>query len=446
MAVFQFLQKRLIWSIPAFMVLGLLYGAYFDAKPLKLAILPLTFVMVYPMMVNLNIKKVFSKGNNKVQLATQSINFLLIPFLGLLLGKLFFPDKPMVVLGLLLTALLPTSGMTISWTGFAKGNMVAAVKMTVIGLILGSVLTPFYLQILLGAQIEIPLLKVFQQIFVVVFLPMAFGYITQQLLIKKYGNAKYQKDIKKVFPPISTIGVLSIVFVAMALKSKAILGEPSILIKYALPLLIMYVVNFSVSTLIGKYLFSRADGIALVYGSVMRNLSIALAIAMTVFGEKGSEVALIIAVAYIIQVQAGAWYVKFTDKFFGAAPPDVAGDVMSKGVFILTQKSSIQQAIEMFEEEHIHSLVITNSDKKPIGILNTRNLFDHIIHQSNDISQEISTVELKPMLVFNETDSLEAIGQEMERNKVYKVLIQDHQKQPIGVITESTYFKKILPN
>lgn len=446
MAVLQFLQKRLIWSIPAFMVLGLLFGAYFDAKPLKLAILPLTFVMVYPMMVNLNIKKVFSKGNNKVQLATQSINFLLIPFLGLLLGKLFFPDKPMVVLGLLLTALLPTSGMTISWTGFAKGNMVAAVKMTVIGLILGSVLTPFYLQILLGAQIEIPLLKVFQQIFVVVFLPMAFGYITQQLLIKKYGNAKYQKDIKKVFPPISTIGVLSIVFVAMALKSKAILGEPSILIKYALPLLIMYVVNFSVSTLIGKYLFSRADGIALVYGSVMRNLSIALAIAMTVFGEKGSEVALIIAVAYIIQVQAGAWYVKFTDKFFGAAPPDVAGDVMSKGVFILTQKSSIQQAIEMFEEEHIHSLVITNSDKKPIGILNTRNLFDHIIHQSNDISQEISTVELKPMLVFNETDSLEAIGQEMERNKVYKVLVQDHQKQPIGVITESTYFKKILPN
>mgnify|MGYP001804304373 FL=1 len=50
----------------------------------------------------------------------------------------------------------------------------------------------------------------------------------------------------------------------------------------------------------------------------MRNLSIALAIAMIAFGnEKGSEIALIIAMAYIIQVQAAAWYVRFTRKIFG---------------------------------------------------------------------------------------------------------------------------------
>ncbi|MDJ0708298.1 MAG: hypothetical protein QNJ46_33930 [Leptolyngbyaceae cyanobacterium MO_188.B28] len=51
----------------------------------------------------------------------------------------------------------------------------------------------------------------------------------------------------------------------------------------------------------------------------MRNLSIASAIVMTAFGkEQSSEIALIIAMAYIIQVQAAAWYVKFTDKIFGA--------------------------------------------------------------------------------------------------------------------------------
>jgi hypothetical protein len=46
---------------------------------------------------------------------------------------------------------------------------------------------------------------------------------------------------------------------------------------------------------------------------------IALAIAMTAFGKNGAEIALIIAVAYIVQVQAGAWYVKFTDRIFGKA-------------------------------------------------------------------------------------------------------------------------------
>ena len=317
MKILQLLQKNLVWSIPTFMLAGIAYGNFYNPSVLKSAILPFTFLMVYPMMVNLNLKKVFSKGDEKLQIVTQVINFAIIPFLGLLIGKIFFANSPFIILGLLLTSLLPTSGMTISWTGFAKGNMPAAVKMTVIGLILGSVLAPFYLQILVGTSIKIPLLKVFQQIAIIVFLPMVLGYATQQFLIWKYGMAKYQKDLKQKFPLFSTLGVLSIVFIAMALKSKTIIAEPTLLLKYLLPLIAIYSFNFLLSTLIGKYFFSRGDGIALVYGTVMRNLSIALAIAMTVFGEQGSEIALIIALAYIIQVQAGAWYVRFTDQIFG---------------------------------------------------------------------------------------------------------------------------------
>jgi len=51
-------------------------------------------------------------------------------------------------------------------------------------------------------------------------------------------------------------------------------------------------------------------------GTVMRNLSVALAITLTVFGKQGTEIALIIAIAYIIQIKSAAWYVKYTDKIF----------------------------------------------------------------------------------------------------------------------------------
>jgi ACR3 family arsenite efflux pump ArsB len=171
--------------------------------------------------------------------------------------------------------------------------------------------------------VDIPLLDVFQQIFIVVFLPMVAGIATQRYIIKKYGQQKYNKEIKQKFPPISTLGVLGIVFVAMAMRAKTIIGNPAILIELLVPLVILYGINFVLSTIVGKMFFSRGDGIALVYGSVMRNLSIALAIALNVFKEQGSEIALIIAVAYIIQVQAAAWYVKFTDKIFGKVPePD----------------------------------------------------------------------------------------------------------------------------
>ncbi len=64
---------------------------------------------------------------------TQVINFAVIPFVALGLG-MFFKNNPYMALGMLLADLVPTRDMIISWTCFAKGNMDAAVKMTVIGL------------------------------------------------------------------------------------------------------------------------------------------------------------------------------------------------------------------------------------------------------------------------------------------------------------------------
>jgi predicted Na+-dependent transporter len=95
---------------------------------------------------------------------------------------------------------------------------------------------------------------------------------------------------------------------------------PGLLLGIFIPLLILYVANFALSTLVGKLFFARGDAIALVYGTVMRNLSIALAIAINSFGEAGANAALVIALAYIIQVQSAAWYVKLTTRIFGPEP------------------------------------------------------------------------------------------------------------------------------
>jgi ACR3 family arsenite efflux pump ArsB len=248
------------------------------------------------------------------------INFAIIPFVAFFLGKFFFADQPYMALGLLLASLLPTSGMTISWTGFAKGNMGAAINMTVLGLTLGSLATPIYVGWLMGATVEVNFLKVMQQIVIIVFLPMAVGYVTRQSLLRKYTLPEFKKRIAPRFPAISTMGVLGIVFVAMSLKAKTILADPGQLLMIFLPLLILYVFNFILSTFAGRIFFTRGDGIALVYGTVMRNLSIALAIAINAFGPKGADAALVIALAYIIQVQSAAWYVKLTDLLFGQLP------------------------------------------------------------------------------------------------------------------------------
>lgn len=315
------LNKKLVYAIPALMLAGFFFGVTINVgtvKKLKSFIVPLTFLMVYPMMVTLNIKHLREGVKNvKLQLLTQFVNFAVIPFIAYGLGLYFFSDKPYMALGLLLAALLPTSGMTISWTGFAKGNMGAAINMTVIGLTLGSLATPFYVQWLMGTKVDVNLILVAKQIVIIVFLPMLLGYFTRQWFMKKYGQAEFKKTWAPRFPSVSTIGVLGIVFVALALKARTIAQDPGQLGMIFIPLLIIYALNFSLSTGIGRVLFPRGDAIALVYGTVMRNLSIALAIAINAFGEKGADTALVIALSYIIQVQAAAWYVKLTDRIFG---------------------------------------------------------------------------------------------------------------------------------
>ncbi len=317
------INKSLVYAIPLVMLAGFLCGTIFgieQVRGLKQLIVPFTFLMVYPMMVTLNIKNITRSMNLKLQGTTQMINFLVIPFLAWGMGRLFFPESPYMALGLLLAALLPTSGMTISWTGFAKGNMGAAINMTVIGLSLGSLVTPFYVKALLGAEVAIDFMRVLQQIGLIVFLPMAVGFLTRTLLVRKYGMPAFKENLAPKFPALSTVGVLGIVFVAMALKAEAITAAPQMLVVIFIPLLILYFVNYVLSTLVGRLFFARGDAIALVYGTVMRNLSIALAIAINAFGPEGADAALVIAIAYIIQVQSAAWYVKYTDRFFGPLP------------------------------------------------------------------------------------------------------------------------------
>lgn len=431
----SFLNKYLIYNIPIAMILGIISGYYGDPSFLKLFIMPLTFLMVYPMMINLQIKKVFSHGDSKVQLTAQIINFAVIPFVAFAMGKLFFQDRPLIALGLLLAALLPTSGMTISWTGFAKGNINAAIKMTVIGLIAGSLATPLYAKWLMGAVIEIPLANVFKQIALIVFLPMIAGYITQRIIIKKYGEAKYHKDIKQKFPAISTIGVLGIVFVAMALKSKTIISEPAGLVSLLIPLIILYVVNFGISTIIGKLFFNREDAIALVYGTVMRNLSIALAIAMTVFGKEGSEIAVIIALSYIIQVQSAAWYVKFTTSIFGPKPEDKACDIMEQGIFALHSNASLNDAIKMLDEEHIHSVAVLNDEDKPLGMLTAETIIN-LLAKDTPLDSKLNTLQLIATVNVSCDMPVSEVVSKMKRNHQYKVLVTDNQGKLTGVLTE----------
>lgn len=312
--VLSTLKKHLSASILISMLAGLVAGYYFNTKSLSIFVIPLTILMVFPMMINIDFKNLVQKGDKKIILISQMVNFLVIPLLAFIIGSVFLKTQPYLFIGFMLMAVLPTSGMTIAWTGFTHGNINAALKITILGLFLSAILGPVILKLFFGEAVLIPVFKIISQILTVVMLPMFLGLLTKYLLVRQIGVEKYNQKWKKRFPLFSSLGVVLIVFIATSLKAKAIIQNPEVLLVIIVPVILFYIAGFIITTLIGHYFCKENNKTALVYGTVMRNLSVALAIAMTAFDRGNTTIALIIAVSYIFQVQSAALYVKVYNK------------------------------------------------------------------------------------------------------------------------------------
>lgn len=304
------LGKRLVLLIPVAMIAGLVVGALVDAHSLSVLVLPLTMLMVYPMLIGFKPRQALSLADARPVGLAMGLNFVVLPLIAFGLAWLFFRDSPGLFVGMILAGLFPTSGMTISWTGFAKGNVRAAVQMTVIGLILASVLAPLYLLVLAGAVVPVDILGVLSTVVLIVAIPMLAGTVTRLSLVRAKGQAEFAR-LQPVFQGLSTLGVLAIVFVAIALKAPMIVARPALLAWVLVPVVIFYAVNYALAIGLGKALLPRNDAVAVVYGTVMRNLSIALGLAVASFGP---EAALVLSAAFIVQVQSAAWSVRFLGK------------------------------------------------------------------------------------------------------------------------------------
>lgn len=310
--VLKFIKKNLSYLIVVFIILGLFYGYFSKPAYLKSYVSSVLFLMIYPMMINLKVTDVFKSLNNiKPLLLSIGINFIISPIAAFILGKLFFSNEPMLLVGIILIGLIPTSGMTASWTGLAKGNLQLSLVMISVNLLLSIFMIPIYLKLFLGQVVTIETIVILKSLFKVVIIPLIMGDLTRRLIIKGFGMDKY-KEIKPNFSGISSLGVLLIVFIAMALKSKTIINRLDLVFISIIPLAILYIIIITTSHIIGSKTLDREDRVSLVYATTMRNLTIALGLSLSSFGE--SLAVFLIAIGYIVQLPIAAFYMKVTSR------------------------------------------------------------------------------------------------------------------------------------
>ena len=306
-----FVSRHLTLLIFIVMALGLLNTKLFGGIPFNIAICAsASFLMIYPMFINLKIEDVAEVGRYKgVVAASVILNFLVSPLIAYGLGRVFFADAPYMALGLMLIALLPTSGMTATWTELAKGELKAALSIIAVSLILIIVGLPFALPLAAGDQLTVTPFFIFQRILLVIVIPLVLGDITRRVIIARKGLPAF-KAYKPVFSGLSSAGLLVVLFLIMSLDSnQLLLSQPLAAVKALAPLSIYYVGLFALSTLVGR-LFPHKVGIALTYGTSVRYLALALGIAVPLLGSgtNSSQVVFVVALSFFIQVPLSSLY------------------------------------------------------------------------------------------------------------------------------------------
>lgn len=299
-------------TIPVMIVIGFIGGLLVDTGELKKYILPVTILMIYPAMIGFKTGELLNRSSTRLLFTSLGVNFIFVPFLAYILGMNFLIHEPLLFAGLAITALLPTSSITIAFTMLAKGNVPAAVKITVVSLVTGSLLAPWYLLLMVGKYIPMDVLATLKTIVVVVFIPLVLGSATYSLLLKKYTQEQFNSNIKPYLPAVTAWGMVYMIFTSVSNNAHRIISGLDMLITAFFVQVAFYAINYLVAVFISRKFFNREDGISFVFSTVLRNLAISIGLAATTFGDTA---ALMVSLAFLIQGQSAAWFIRLNQKY-----------------------------------------------------------------------------------------------------------------------------------
>lgn len=309
-------SRNLAVSFPVILVSGFLLGLLVDTSPLKDYVLLAAVIMIYPSMIGFRAGEIVNLAHARLVGIALGLNFVFVPLVAYLLGSAMLLREPELFAGLAIASVLPSSNMTVVFTTFSCGNIAAAVKLSVVGLVLGSLLAPWYLLSMVGRYIPIDVWSILGTIVVVVFVPTLLGVATYSLILRRYTEDQFRARIKPMLPGVTGWGMVYVVFTSISLGARTIISHPDLLLLALAAQLLFYAVVYCAVVVVARRLLHRQDGIALLFGVVLRHLSISMGLAAAAFGPNA---VLMVALAFVVQTQAAAWVVRM-DRARGLLP------------------------------------------------------------------------------------------------------------------------------
>ena len=343
MGIFErYLTLWVTTAIASGIALGaLLPGAFGFLADLELArvnlvVALLIWVMIYPMMVNVDLASLRHIGDRPKGLTiTIVVNWLIKPFtmagLGLLFFEVFFrswvnpADAREYIAGMILLGAAPCTAMVFVWSQLTRGDATyTLVQVSVNDLIMVFAFAPLVALLLGVADVIVPWSTLLLSVVLYVVVPLVAGYFTRQFLISRGGDGRRIAAFSAKLKPYTIAGLLATVVLLFAFQGQRILAQPLLIAMIAAPLLVQSYGIFLLAygwAWLWRLPFSIAAPAALIGTSNFFELAVAVAISL--FGLE-SGAALTTVVGVLVEVPVMLSLVAFANRtqhhFAGAHP------------------------------------------------------------------------------------------------------------------------------
>ncbi|MFN3900578.1 MAG: ACR3 family arsenite efflux transporter [Alishewanella aestuarii] len=292
---------------------------------INLVVAVLIWLMIYPMMVQIDFSAIKDVGKKpKGLILTLVMNWLVKPFtmaaLGWLFFKVFFADwvDPQsaneYIAGMILLGVAPCTAMVFVWSQMTKGDAnYTLVQVSVNDIIMIFAFAPLAALLLGVSDIVIPWQTLLLSVILYVLLPLIAGVLTRKRL--NYGdNPQRISHFLVQAKPWSMIGLLATVVLLFGFQAQTIVAKPFIILLIAIPLLIQTYGIFAITYALAKKMklpHNIAAPACMISTSNFFELAVAVAIAL--FGLN-SGAALATVVGVLVEVPVMLSLVYFANK------------------------------------------------------------------------------------------------------------------------------------
>ncbi|MEL0636628.1 ACR3 family arsenite efflux transporter [Marinomonas sp. TI.3.20] len=290
----------------------------------------LIWLMIYPMMVQIDFSSIKDVGKNpKGILLTLVINWLIKPFSMVLLGWLFFkvlfvswvdPETAKeYIAGMILLGVAPCTAMVFVWSQLTKGNPnYTLVQVSINDVIMIFAFAPIAGFLLGATDISVPWDTLLIAVVLYVLVPLLAGLFTRKALDKNNDHSRLDAFLRTM-KPWSIVGLLATVVLLFGFQSETILAKPQAILLIAIPLLIQTYCIFAVSYwLARKFKLPHSEAAPASLIGTSNFFELAVAVAISLFGlHSGAALATVVGVLVEVPVMLSlVWFINRTRHWF----------------------------------------------------------------------------------------------------------------------------------